>query len=265
MLPDLNLSSVEEFLPSLAQVGAASESVVEGVRWIGGIGLRHNVLDLFWKGCQALYELEWRNITLENVIQLVSFELLAGMLVILTILLSIKIFKKWKGRPTPSEKKTTFRTNNEPKKALTTNSSKLYTWIQKVISKIPMSNSLKQKCQQLIKKEETSTYFRQTNKLPTQEIRPGRNSFFTPEKTKSAPIRSASVQRIRYRSEEEVQDSFSRGTIHRLSQFEPGKINAKLTNIFERRSPPPKLQKPPKLRLVTPEQVFRKNLYAHET
>ena len=38
---------------------------------------------------------------------------------------------------------------------------------------------------------------------------------------------------MRLRSGEDLQDSYTRGSAMRLSQFQPGKINRKLTSRFE--------------------------------
>jgi len=138
--------------------------------------------------------------------------------------------------------------------------SYLSTWVRTLVSALPLPQYLKQ-----AGREEIADKSLKNTSIRNQDYRDGRSSVKRTEKSKSASFRSASLQRIRLRSDEDIQDCFCRGSVNRLSQFEPGKINSKLRDIFERRSPPPELLKPPRLRLVSPNQIFRKNISAQET
>ena len=85
IVPDLDLSIISSYLPSRTQLVDASESALEGVTWLGQIGLEQTKKLCVWsvQTIQALYEIDWNQITLddltfENFIQLVSFEVFAG-------------------------------------------------------------------------------------------------------------------------------------------------------------------------------------------
>ena len=44
---------------------------------------------------------------------------------------------------------------------------------------------------------------------------------------------TSAIPKMRLRSDEDFHDNFARGSSMRLSQFEPGRINKKLTSRFE--------------------------------
>merc|ERR1711971_1386925 len=82
-------------------------------------------------------------------------------------------------------------------------------------------------------------------------------SFFkTVDKQRSESM--SAVPRIRFRTEEEVSDSCTRGNRQRLSQFEPGKIHSKFSDIFGQASQEgaPNVR-PPKKKLITLDEVLR--------
>ena len=85
MLSDLDFSLVKSLMPSRAQLVDASDSALEGMKWLGGIGLEQTKHIYIWsiQTVQALYEIEWSEISMEdlsfdNFIQLLSFEVLIG-------------------------------------------------------------------------------------------------------------------------------------------------------------------------------------------
>merc|ERR1711971_1499098 len=82
-------------------------------------------------------------------------------------------------------------------------------------------------------------------------------SFFkTVDKQRSESM--SAVPRIRFRTEEEVRDSYTRGNRQRLSQFEPGIIHSKFSDIFGQASQEgaPNVR-PPKKKLITLDEVLR--------
>ena len=114
---------------------------------------------------------------------------LIGLFVSILIMLIVLIIKKWKGQPITGYEKRDRRFINknsgrydQPQKPWINTESKLYIWMHKVISKIALPNYLKGKCQQFVKREETSKQF--TNKPHTEEKKLGKNSFFKSEKPK---------------------------------------------------------------------------------
>merc|ERR1711971_1225121 len=80
--------------------------------------------------------------------------------------------------------------------------------------------------------------------------------FKTVDKQRSESM--SAVPRIRFRTEEEVSDSYTRGNRQRLSQFEPGKIHSKFSDIFGQASQEgaPNVR-PPKKKLITLDEVLR--------
>ena len=85
MFPDLDLSLVQSFMPSRTKLEDASESALEGMIWLGGIGLTQTKNIFIWtiQTTQALYAIDWNKITrkdftLENCFQLLSYEVLTG-------------------------------------------------------------------------------------------------------------------------------------------------------------------------------------------
>ena len=123
---------------------------------------------------------------------ILSFKLFSGFIVLILLLLLCVIYKKWKVQRINSENKTlsgrfngkTIAKLNQPKKPRENNDSKLYNWIQKITNKIPLLNAFKEKSQQFINKEETSTYFAKNNKSHTEVNKQGMLSYFKAEQTK---------------------------------------------------------------------------------
>eukprot|EP00092_Neocalanus_flemingeri_P047691 GFUD01054133.1.p1 GENE.GFUD01054133.1~~GFUD01054133.1.p1 ORF type:complete len:279 (-),score=46.13 GFUD01054133.1:47-883(-) len=275
-MPNIDQSILCSYLPSQDQLADASESVLTSAIWLGQISLQQMKRGGVWllQNCQDLYDVDWKqissdDISVENALQLLTFEVLAGIFVLFLFLLLIIINKKWKWNQKTSENKTSQKNSKikkiyqekQVKEPLKTNVSKMYIWMQTLMSKIPLLNKTDQKTQQLTNKEKQSTISTKNTQQIKKEKKDGMFSFFKAEKPKP---QSLSGGHVHFRTEE-IEDSLCRGNVNRLSQFEPGKINAKLTNIFERKSPPLQLQKPPRLRIVTPDQVFRKNFYDQES
>ena len=113
------------------------------------------------------------------------------MCVSLLIKLIVLILKKWKGQPRTEYEtrdkgfiKKNAERYNPQKKPWVNTETKLYIWMQKIISKIPLPNYLQEKCQQLVNNEESSKYFTMTNKPHTEDYKLRNHSFFKTEKQK---------------------------------------------------------------------------------
>jgi len=72
---------------------------------------------------------------------------------------------------------------------------------------------------------------REERRQEMEKVRTARTYFKTVDKYRSESASAA--PRMRLRAEEELRDNQSRGSSLRLSQFEPGKINKKITSRFE--------------------------------
>ena len=211
MFPDLDFSLVKSLMPSWVQLVDASDSALEGMKWVGGIGLEQTKHIYIWsiQTVQALYEIEWSEISMEdlsldNFIRLLSFELLRGtikygllilyifdlfqgLVVSIVIILLFMIIKKWKCQPKYEKRDRRFINQNSERfpqanKPWINNESKV--WMQKVICKIPLLYYLQKKCQQLVRNEESLKQFSRTNKPHTEEKKLRINSFFKAEKQK---------------------------------------------------------------------------------
>ena len=83
MFPDLVMSLVQSFVPSWTQSVDASESALTGLIWLGGIGIIQTENIYIWtlQTFQALYEIDFtvENVTFDKFIQLLSYEVLTGM------------------------------------------------------------------------------------------------------------------------------------------------------------------------------------------
>ena len=85
MFPDLDLSLVQSLLPSRAQLVDASESALDGMKWLGEIGFSHTKNIFIWslQTIQASYEFDWNEITMEDLtdtcIRLLTYEVLTGL------------------------------------------------------------------------------------------------------------------------------------------------------------------------------------------
>merc|ERR1712223_176080 len=101
-----------------------------------------------------------------------------------------------------------------------------------------------------VKLDEKAAAAREEKKKDLEVVRSARSFFKTVDKQRSESM--SAVPRIRFRTEEEVSDSYTRGNTQRLSQFEPGKINSKFSNIFGQTSQEgaPNVR-PPKKKLIT--------------
>merc|ERR1712223_269335 len=107
-----------------------------------------------------------------------------------------------------------------------------------------------------VKLDEKAAAAREEKKKDLEVVRSARSFFKTVDKQRSESM--SAVPRIRFRTEEEVSDSYTRGNTQRLSQFEPGKINSKCSNIFGHTSQEcaPNVR-PPKKKLITLDEVLR--------
>ena len=107
-------------------------------------------------------------------------------MIVSILILIVLIIKLWKGQPRSDyeRKDRKFINKNSERYNQANKPSKLYIWMQKAISKIPLPNSLKVKCQQLVRKEESSKNFTRTLKPNTEEKKLGLNLFFKSEKPK---------------------------------------------------------------------------------
>merc|ERR1712198_480133 len=98
---------------------------------------------------------------------------------------------------------------------------------------------------------------REERRKEMEKVRSARSYFKTVDKYRSES--ASAVPRMRLRQDEEFQDSVSRGSSLRLSQFEPGKINKKLTSKFENDSEQNEtFAKPPTKKLITLDQILNK-------
>eukprot|EP00092_Neocalanus_flemingeri_P013335 GFUD01014378.1.p1 GENE.GFUD01014378.1~~GFUD01014378.1.p1 ORF type:complete len:817 (+),score=323.29 GFUD01014378.1:158-2608(+) len=130
------------------------------------------------------------------------------------------------------------------------------------------SKKIKEREVNLVKK--MCVEFRDVAKLDGQEVkeekrkemekvRSARSYFKTVDKYRSESM--SAVPRTKFTSEEDCNNSSSRGSNMRLSQFEPGKINSRFTNMFggDSQTDSQEKQKPPKKKLITLDQVMKKN------
>merc|ERR1719483_318982 len=101
---------------------------------------------------------------------------------------------------------------------------------------------------------------KQEKRKEMEKVRSARSYFKTVDKYRSESM--SAVPRMRVKSEEDFNDRFNKGSHMRLSQFEPGKINRKLTNIFggEDQNENQERQRPPKKKLITLDQVMKKSI-----
>jgi len=110
--------------------------------------------------------------------------------------------------------------------------------------------------------------FREVTKLDSNEekeekrkemekVRSARSYFKTADKYRSESM--SAVPRMKMRIQEE---NFETSSQMRLSQFEPGKIKSKFTNIFDgtNNAEQEEKQAPPKKKLITLNQVMKKNV-----
>jgi len=90
-----------------------------------------------------------------------------------------------------------------------------------------------------------------------EKVRSARSYFKTVDKHRSESM--SAVPRMKMRAEEE---NMKKGSQMRLSQFEPGKINTKFTNIFERdeNTDTGERKAPPRKKLITLDQVMKKGV-----
>jgi len=120
---------------------------------------------------------------------------------------------------------------------------------------------VKQMCSEVretVKLDEKKQLIREERKQDMNIVRSARSFFKNVDRQRSESMNA--VPRIRYRTEEEVTDSFSRGNRQRLSQFEPGKIDSKFSHIFEgSQGEGTTAIKPPKKKLITLDQVLRQH------
>merc|ERR1712130_899142 len=101
-----------------------------------------------------------------------------------------------------------------------------------------------------VKLDEKAAAAREEKKKDLEVVRSARSFFKTVDKQRSESM--SAVPRIRFRTEEEVSDSYTRGNRQRVSQFEPGKIHSKFSDIFGQTSQEgtPNVR-PPKKKLIT--------------
>jgi len=109
------------------------------------------------------------------------------------------------------------------------------------------------------KLDENEIEKREEKKKEMEKVKSARSYFTSIDKKQSDLLSGAPV--IKFRTEEDVRGSFSRGNDMRLSQFQPGKINKNLTTIFDDASSSEKvgLSRPPPKKLMTLDQVLRKS------
>merc|ERR1711892_523135 len=87
-------------------------------------------------------------------------------------------------------------------------------------------------------------------------VRSARSYFKTADRYRSESL--SENPRIKFRTDEEVNDSYSRGNQSRLSQFTPGKINSRFTDLFDREKESDLTpQKPPKKKIITLNQILK--------
>jgi len=98
---------------------------------------------------------------------------------------------------------------------------------------------------------------REEKQKEMDKVRSARSYFKTVDKYRSESV--SANPRIRFKTDEDLADSYSRGNQKRLSQFTPGKINSRLTSLFGGDQQPDLIpQKPPKKKLITLDQVMKK-------
>eukprot|EP00092_Neocalanus_flemingeri_P056671 GFUD01067206.1.p1 GENE.GFUD01067206.1~~GFUD01067206.1.p1 ORF type:complete len:413 (+),score=135.39 GFUD01067206.1:95-1333(+) len=99
---------------------------------------------------------------------------------------------------------------------------------------------------------------REEKRKEMDKVRSARSYFKTADKYRSESL--SGNPRIRFRTEDDFNDSYSRGNQNRLSQFTPGKINSRFTDLFEGEhiDRDVKPQKPPKKKIMTLDQVMKK-------
>merc|ERR1719320_1002942 len=97
---------------------------------------------------------------------------------------------------------------------------------------------------------------REEKQKEMEKVRSARSYFKQADHYRSESL--SGNPRIRFRTEEEVTDSYSRGNQSRLSQFTPGKINSRFTDVFcyEKQSDLTP-QKPPKKKIISLDQVMK--------
>merc|ERR1719187_1702261 len=89
-----------------------------------------------------------------------------------------------------------------------------------------------------------------------EKVRSARSYFKAADRYRSESL--SGNPRIRFRTEEEVNDSYSRGNQNRLSQFTPGKINSRFTDMFDcEKETDLAPQKPPKKKIISLDQIMK--------
>jgi len=97
---------------------------------------------------------------------------------------------------------------------------------------------------------------REEKQKEMEKVRSARSYFKTADRYRSESL--SGNPRIKFRTEEEVTDSYSRGNQNRLSQFTPGKINSRFTDMFGgEQEPDLRPQKAPKKKIITLNQVLK--------
>merc|ERR1712128_375359 len=87
-------------------------------------------------------------------------------------------------------------------------------------------------------------------------VRSARSYFKTADRYRSESL--SENPRIKFRTDEEVNDSYSRGNQSRLSQFTPGKINSRFADLFDgEKESDLTPQKPPKKKIITLNQILK--------
>merc|ERR1719450_1463283 len=97
---------------------------------------------------------------------------------------------------------------------------------------------------------------REEKQKEMEKVRSARSYFKAADRYRSESL--SGNPRIRFRTEEEVNDSYSRGNHNRLSQFTPGKINSRFTDMFDgEKETDLAPQKPPKKKIISLDQVMK--------
>merc|ERR1711915_555951 len=100
---------------------------------------------------------------------------------------------------------------------------------------------------------------REEKQKDMEKVRSARSYFKAADRYRSESMNA--TPRIRFRTEEEVNDSYSRGNQNRLSQFVPGKINSRFTEVFHKECEDETLrpQKAPKKKIITLDQIMKQH------
>merc|ERR1711892_1537556 len=98
---------------------------------------------------------------------------------------------------------------------------------------------------------------REEKRKDMEQVRSARSYFKTADKFRSESL--SGNPRIKFRTEDDFNDSYSRGNQKRLAQFTPGRINSRLTEMFGEPEPEDmRPQKPPKKKIITLDQILKK-------